>query len=443
MFNFKRVLPKFALFVILGAIILLAVGLLRRPTNNSLPRFITQLAKNSTSEIISGYPHQCQKRMGFDNWRTFNALAVDPQDSQTLYVAVEYKGVYKSQDGGQTWVAKNQGIRGYPDQDNPQLPCPEQHPSLIIDKKDSQRLLMTSASSPGKLTDMNSESGGLYETTDGGETWHQLFSDNMSAWTYEALAIDPTDSETIYVGTTAMAASYDEADPNIIFVNEGIIYKTTNSGKKWQELKTGLVPDLRAGKIFINPENASHLIFTTMALPANKGGGQVKNDQLGILESKDGGESWTQLTSLPQSARAVAEADLAPTNFNHMFMTARLADGNEDKYYSLDGGKSFNQVRTTVNLFRYDPHDTQGLRLLGLNIFTSSRSLFESLDGGKTWTAYGSLPKEVSNDLRVSNIVWDPSNANTVYLNGDQANIWKSTDKGRTWVNILNLEKLP
>lgn len=402
-----------------------------------------QKAKKSLSQgdLIDGYPHECQKRMGFDNWRTFRSFAIDPQDSKILYVAIEYKGVYKSQDGGKTWTSKNKGLKGYPSKNDPQIPCQEQHPLLTVDPSNSKRLLLTSASSPGTLKDMNSENGGVYESIDAGESWHQLFNENMNAWTYEALALNPKDTSTVYVGTTAMAASYDEADPNKTFVKKGIVYKTQNAGKNWEELATGIVPDLRSGRLFVNPDDPAHIIFTTIALPSNKGGGVVRDEQLGIIETKDAGQTWKQVESLPKNQRAIAEAEIASQNFQNMFISVRSSNGGESKYYTLDGGKTFNNTTTSLNLFRYDPHDLKGLRLLGYNLF-SGRSLYESLDGGKTWQTYSDLPKEVNNELRISNIVWDPNNKDVVYLNGEKGKIWKSENNGKTWQLILSLDTI-
>lgn len=397
--------------------------------------------KQNQSALIDGYPHECEKRMGFDNWRTFSSFAIDPQNTNTLYVAVEYKGVFKSQDAGKNWQEINKGLRGYPSKSNEKQPCQEQHPSLVIDPTNSNRLLLTSASSPGKLTDINSENGGLYESTDAGENWHQLFSQDMSAWTYEAIAIDTKNPQTLYVGTTSMPASYDEADPNKIFVKDGIIYKSTDSGKNWKELKTGFVPNLRSGKIFINPKNPNHILFTTLALPSNRGGGKVESQQLGILQSTDGGENWKPLESLPKDQRAITKADIS-NNFQNIFISANQSNQTELMYFSLDGGKTFAQTQTQVNVFKFDPHDPNGLRLLGFNVYANSRSLFESLDGGKTWHDFGNLPQEASNQLRVSNIVWNPNDRNLVYLNGEKGNVWKSQDGGKTWENILNLSKL-
>ena len=434
----------FVLIPIIIVVVLLLVFavVFFKPFSNRSSTFVGETFQKAPSDLIDGHPHECQKRMGFDNWRTDQSFSVDPQDSKLMYVAVEYKGVYKSQDGGVTWAKKNQGLRGYPSQGNPQVPCQEQHPLLVVDPSNSNRLLLTSPSSAGTLKDMNSENAGLYESLDAGESWHQLFSEAMNVWTYTAFAFDPTNTKTIYVGTSAMPANYDGADPNKIFVTKGVVYKTKDGGKTWKELPTGLVPYLRSWKLFINPKDSNHLFLATMATPPNRGGGKIQSEQLGILETKDGGETWTQLESLPKADRAIMASDIAPQNFNNIFISVSRSNEEEIKYYSVDAGRTFNEVATAVNMFKFDPHDPQGLRLLGYSLYASPPFIFESLDGGKTWHTYSSIPKEVTNELRISNIVWDPKNKNIVYLNGDEGRVWKSDDNGKNWQLILSLENL-
>ncbi|MEK7066665.1 MAG: hypothetical protein AAB965_03810, partial [Patescibacteria group bacterium] len=68
--------------------------------------------------------------------------------------------------------------------------------------------------------------------------------------------------------------------------------------------------------------------------------------------------------------------------------------------------------------------------------------LSESLDGGKTWNVVGKLPDGVTSEHRISNIVFDPVDINTIYLNADQARVWRSYNKGSAWEVLLSLDKL-
>ena len=97
------------------------------------------------------------------------ALAIASEDRQVLYEGTGYNsltdqaGLYKTTDGGKTWLAINDGLPGRAG------PCPsflsttiEHIYALAVDPADSQ--IVYAATSEG-----------LYKTTDGGESWSKQF----------------------------------------------------------------------------------------------------------------------------------------------------------------------------------------------------------------------------------------------------------------------------
>ena len=83
------------------------------------------------------------------------------------------------------------------------------------------------------------------------------------------------------------------------------------------------------------------------------------------------------------------------------------------------------------------------MRLIGFSLYAQPDDLYESFDGGQTWNMVGKLPQGITSSNRASHLVFDPFDRNTIYINADRARLWKSTDKGKTWENLLDLEKLP
>lgn len=393
-------------------------------------------APQGDSDVVQTHPIQCKPQLGFDNYRTYHSFVINPKNNREMYINIEYKGFYKSVDGGRTWSFSGKGIKAWPRSDDTSLPCHQLHFSLSTDPSNQQRLLLPGGSGPGTLSEL--QVGGLSESLDGGATWHQLFTGDMSAYTTNSVT-DPRDGKIIYVATAALPGSNLEADPNKIFVTKGVVYKTVDGGKTWEELPTGFYIHLRVTGLFLNPQNPDHLLISTMGLPPGTNTDKkATSEQWGFLQTKDAGKTWTTLDST--FGIGIRFVDVSPTNFNHFFILA--SKDNIDKiFYSIDGS-SLNEVHTPVNLARYDPHQKDGMRLVGLNVYTQPDDIFESLDGGKTWNPIGKLPKEITNNNGVSNIVFDPLDKNILYLNGDMGRIWKSTDNGKTWELLLSVEIL-
>lgn len=398
-----------------------------------------QQGKNN-SNIVPVYPTRCAPTHGFDGYRTDETFVINPKNNKEMYVDIEFKGLFKSIDGGKTWSFSGNGVEAWPRSDDPTKPCYMEYMSMYIDPINPQRVFLIGGSAPGKVSDPQNKPGGLHESLDGGKSWHQLFSGNMNAYTIDAIS-DPRDPKIIYVTTAALPASNIGANTNTIFVKEGVVYKSVDAGKSWRELPTGFVPHTRVISIFMSSIDSNHLVIGTTAIPPNSGGGQVLPEQKGILETKDGGETWKKIEGLPESFRAVHTFD-ATTDLRHMFVYAQHSNEEEKVFYSLDGGMTFGEVPRPVNFARFDPHDPTGMHLFGFSIYAQPNDFFESLDGGRTWNVVGKLPPEVSNDNRVSNIVWDPIDKNAVFLNAGLGRVWKSIDKGKTWELLLDLKKL-
>lgn len=94
-------------------------------------------------------------------------LLIDPSDggagSRTLYACVFGKGVYKSQDGGKTWVQKNKGIESA-----------EPFAWRIVKReKDNTLFLVVSRRSDDSSIGTTGD-GALYRSADGGDTWTRM-----------------------------------------------------------------------------------------------------------------------------------------------------------------------------------------------------------------------------------------------------------------------------
>lgn len=413
---------------------------------------IAKQAAGSTN--FEPMPLECNAPVEDQWYRTDDTFVIDPKNPDTMYVNIEWKGFHKSTDGGKTWELKVKNIIVDHKDVHTGKNCYGEYPVAIIDPNNSNRLLLaTSGGGGGTLSDPNMRGGGVYESTDGAETWSQKISSTMNGYTTHALVFDPSNTQSFYYGTAASPASYDEADPNKIWVTKGLIYKTADNGTNWTELPTGFIKHTRLMSIMIDPRNTQKITAATSTILRNSGApNTIADDQMGLLQTTDGGTTWKRIDNLPKYYEAAQSAKAAPKNPDHMFFIPSINGGAKPKaFYSTNQGVTWNESNKAMDLAAYDPNDATGNRMIGYmwqcySSPTCSKTLHQSMDGGKTWVAYATLPSEAQ-DLgnkksRIQNIVWHPTDKNSFYLSGANAYVWKTADNGATWTTLLTIDKI-
>src|SRR5438270_4924260 len=88
--------------------------------------------------------------------------------------------------------------------------------------------------------------GGVWESINAGRTWRPIF-DNVSVASIGALAVAPSDTNVIYVGTG-------EADMRSDIQHGDGMYKSTDGGRTWRQI--GLTDTRQIGKIVVDPRDA-------------------------------------------------------------------------------------------------------------------------------------------------------------------------------------------
>src|SRR5215467_14945509 len=96
--------------------------------------------------------------------------------------------------------------------------------------------------------------GGVWKTTNGGITWNPIF-DSQPISSIGALAVAPSNPNTIYVGTG-------EADfrSNLTYGNG--VYKSTDAGKSWTNV--GLRDTRHISRIIVDPANANIVLVAAL-----------------------------------------------------------------------------------------------------------------------------------------------------------------------------------
>ncbi len=313
--------------------------------------------------------------------------------------------------------------------------------------------------------------GGLFKSTNGGETWASIFNGKPVS-SVSAIAPAPSNPSIVYLGTgeqnlrndvafgdgvwrsadagktwthagldaTAHISSIavDSANPNRVFVaalgdvyksgaDRGI-YRTVDGGKTWQKV---LYTDPRTGasSIAIDPGNPN-VIYAGMwegwrnAYHLTSGG---PND--GIYESTDGGDRWARLQGhgLPSGVTGRIALAFAPSNPRRVYALIESAQGS--LWRSEDAGATWSLVNSSHRInqrpfyftsLAVDPKDEN-------HVYFMSVQIWESNDGGKS-THMVKRPSGFGDDHQM----WiDPANSARLIVAGDDG-VATSLDRGKT-----------
>jgi photosystem II stability/assembly factor-like uncharacterized protein len=299
---------------------------------------------------------------------SIGAVTVDPNNRHTVWVGtgenvggrhVGYgDGVYRSLDGGETW--QNMGLNT------------SEHIGMIaIDPRNSDVVYVAAQ---GPLWSAGGERG-LFKSTDGGKNWALILSGGEYTGVNE-VHLDPRDPDVLF------AAKHQRYRNVAALMNGGPesgIYKSTDAGKTWRELTTGL-PSEDKGKIglAISPINPD-VVYATIELGGRTGG---------FWRSADGGESWekrSEYLSGGTGPHYYQEIFASPHAFDRIYkMDATL-------HITEDGGKTFvpqphGHKHGDHHAMAFDPNDPDYL------MYGTDGGLYESFDGGATFRFVANLP---------------------------------------------------
>jgi photosystem II stability/assembly factor-like uncharacterized protein len=195
-------------------------------------------------------------------------------------------GVYRSNDGGQTWT--HLGLT-----DTPQIP------NLAIDSRNPDRVFVAALGHPYGPN----EERGIFRSTDGGKSFQRVFYKDENTGGND-VDIDPSNPDIVY------ATLWEERQgpwENAVWAGtNGGIFKSTDGGTTWTQLTKGL-PVVVQANLAISPGNPRR-IYSAVAgtdkpamLDQTRGTG-------GIYRSDDAGESWTLTSNDPRPTGRILAA---------------------------------------------------------------------------------------------------------------------------------------
>lgn len=258
--------------------------------------------------------------------RTFGSanivmLAQDPADRLALYAGTRESGMLYTYDGGETWRQPKDLVQGAVN-------------AVAVDPKDKCTVYVATANRVLKTTDcsrsyaesyrdataisafaadyfntghlyLGTEKGAVLKSADGGRTWGLL--QDLKGKIID-IVINPKDSRIVYVAVSRRG-----------------VWKSTDAGRSWQDLTGGfkkLAGSTDIKRLVVSGANAEIVVMAS---------------KYGLIRSKDGGASWEPLTLLTKPGSIEIDSlALDPKSAN------RLYYGTTSTFYkSEDGGATW------------------------------------------------------------------------------------------------------
>lgn len=320
---------------------------------------------------------------------------------------------------------------------------------------------------------IGSVSGGIWKTTDAGESWVPI-DDFLPTLAVGSMLVDPANADTVYVGTGEGFFNVDSAqglgifqstdfgdswtqlastnnadffyvnrigitgDGSILAATRTGIHRSTNGGTSWSEV-SGFATSSR-GFVDLQVDPSS----TSRAYAYHYGGGNASRR---LLRTTDHGANWTVLDDtegLPITDISRMEIGIGSDGVVYLAVS-NTNTATRGLWRSPAGGNAF--VKTASNtafierqgwydlICAVDPSDSD-------TVYMSAVDMFETNNAGATITKKtfwnpgpGQIPDYVHADQHV--LTFHPSDSDTFFI-GSDGGIFKTTDNGETFVSLNN-----
>jgi len=160
---------------------------------------------------------------------------------------------------------------------------------LIGPSRGGRVLAVTGVRGQPEIFYFGSVGGGVWKTNDAGRTWKPVF-DSQSIASIGAIAVAPSDSKVIYVGSG-------EADMRSSISYGNGMYKSADGGKTWAHI--GLEDSRQIGRILVDPRDANKVFVAAL------GHAYGPNQERGVFRSRDGGKSWQKILFHDENTGAI------------------------------------------------------------------------------------------------------------------------------------------
>jgi photosystem II stability/assembly factor-like uncharacterized protein len=335
----------------------------------------------------------------------------------------------------------------------------------------------------GRLTVfVGAASGGVWKSVNGGTTYKPVF-DRESVQSIGAVAIDPSNPKTVWVGTGEAWVR------NSVSIGDGV-YKSTDNGENWTNV--GLKDSEHIAKILVDSNDGNNVVVCATGHLWND------NDERGVYKTIDGGKTWKKVLAgangssgcalLAMSRQEPKTIYASMWDFRRQGWTFRSGGPGSGLFKSTDGGDHWSEIndsnakglpakpwgRVAIAVAPSKP------QVVYANIEAEKgRGLYRSDDGGGNWTKLDASNYMVWRPFYFGNLIVDPKDENKIFkpdlillystdggksfsvvsggahgdfhdvwidpkdpsivIAGDDGGLWRSEDGGNRWKHQMNL----
>ncbi len=386
------------------------------------------------------------KNMGLKNSEHIGAIAIDPRNTSTVYVAAQGplwasggdRGLFKTTDGGKTWakvlmISENTGVT-----------------DIEIDPRDPDTLYAASYQRRRHVWTLinGGPESAIYKSTDAGATWNKLKSGLPSVEMGRiGLAVSPANPDTVY-------ATIEAAD------EKGGVFRSTDRGATWERRNPFDATAMYYGQIVADPKDEDRIYLPNTLLMVSDDGGKtvrplgekskhVDNHAIwidpentdyylvgcdgGIYESFDRGANWNFKSNLPITQFYDVTADNDTPFYN-------VYGGTQDNF-SLGGPSRTHSASGILNSDWFVTQGGDGFRTQ-VDPEDPYTIYSESQHGGlvrvdrRTGERMGIQPQEGKNEAPLrwnwdSPFIISPHSHTRLYFAANR--LFRSDDRGDSW----------
>jgi len=346
-------------------------------------------------------------------------LTIDPHNTDIIWIGTQNRrGIFKSTDGGKSWIEKDKGIIEREGITFRGLTVDPRSSHIVYAAAEISSFAWAGRELQGREFDLTK--GVIYKTSDGGEHWKAIWrGDNLGRYIW----VNPEDPEVVYVSTGIFDREAANSDHRRDYPGGIGILKSTDGGRTWQVLgRANGLTSLYIGTLFMHPKDPDILLAGA--------GNNAYPEGSGVFLSTNAGKTWQ---------RTLSRDNINSVEFAISDPRIAYAAGSWAFYRSEDGGYTWRQVSRRnpwgppgipagfpIDV-QVDPRDAN--RIFANNYLGGN---FLSEDGGRTWE----VASRGYTGAQVRDIAVEPETGRV--LAAARSGLFVNTDGSREWVGLCH-----